>query len=411
MGLIRTSAKLYLGIYAAIMALAFYLAGTVTQDDLLTGAVGAMILFPPFFLPVAIWRLVFRPKQRFKGGLDRVLFKWPGNSDSFTVRHLVQSLVVFGLTGSGKSSGSGLLVSRAILSIPSGGVILASKPEDREWWEQRFKEAGRPNDLIIFAEDTSARCNFIEFEMKSGGDARSLAQFLTVTSEVLDSGKGKPADPYWKKSEERWFYNIISALMQGGEPVTAPNIARFLTTAAYNPETLKDKDWREKFHNQVLEKAFDKVKTEREQADFDLFYPFWTTEFPQQDDKPRSSILSGVNNTLFIYNTGVVHEKISTTTTTTPEDLAQGKWWLFDYSYHRYGNSGKFLMAAAKFIVQKYCLRRKASPNDIPILIHADECQNVLNSYDGVFLAESRSHMSGMIYLTQSLHSFMNAME
>lgn len=341
--------------------------------------------------------------------LDQKLFNWP-SGDAFTKRHLMQSVAIMGQIGSGKSSGSGLRLARTILKMPSGGLILASKPEDREWWKQRFQEAGRSKDLIVFAEDTPARCNFIDYEMKSGGDARSLTQFLTVTGEVLDSGSGRSNEQFWKKSEERILYNCISALMQGNAGVDAPKIQKFITTAAYKPETLADDKWQAQFHNQVLKAAYERKKTRMEQADYDLFYNFWLTEFPQMDDKPRSSILAGVNNTLHVYNSGIVREKISTETTTTPDDLKKGKYWLLDYPVHQYDASGKFLMTAAKFMSQKMILRRKADPGDIPIIIYSDECQNVINSFDAVFLAESRSHLGAMIYLTQSIHSFFNAM-
>ena len=95
---------------------------------------------------------IFR-RRRSSDALDRRLFTWP-SGDQFTLRQLMQSVVVMGQIGSGKSSGSGLLLARTMLKIPrSGGLILASKPEDRAWWETRFREANRVNDLIVFSEE------------------------------------------------------------------------------------------------------------------------------------------------------------------------------------------------------------------------------------------------------------------
>jgi hypothetical protein len=45
------------------------------------------------------------------------------------------------------------------------------------------------------------------------------------------------------------------------------------------------------------------------------------------------------------------------------------------------------------------------------IVIHCDEAQKVMNSEDGPFLAECRSHRGCLIYLTQSIHSFYSRIQ
>ena len=68
--------------------------------------------------------------------LDAVLDYWATN-DPLTIRDILRSACIFGQTGSGKSSGSGLMLARALVNYPnSGGLILASKPEDKEWWQE-----------------------------------------------------------------------------------------------------------------------------------------------------------------------------------------------------------------------------------------------------------------------------------
>jgi len=48
--------------------------------------------------------------------LDDVLFKWP-TKDPSTLRHMLRSVEVKGITGSGKSSGSGKFFTEAIVSL------------------------------------------------------------------------------------------------------------------------------------------------------------------------------------------------------------------------------------------------------------------------------------------------------
>ncbi len=51
------------------------------------------------------------------------------------IRDMLRSACVFGQTGSGKSSGSGLMLANAVIRHRnSGGLILASKPEDKDFF-------------------------------------------------------------------------------------------------------------------------------------------------------------------------------------------------------------------------------------------------------------------------------------
>ena len=140
------------------------------------------------------------PFRREQDPLDKRIAKLPDGS-YLTVRHLLTSFLVLGQTGSGKTSGSYLWILRIMLGIPnSGGLILGSKPEERRWVEDRFREAGRIRDLIIVSEDSPARFNLLAYELKSRADSRRITNLLMTISEVLEPA-GKPSEPYWKVLE------------------------------------------------------------------------------------------------------------------------------------------------------------------------------------------------------------------
>ena len=68
------------------------------------------------------------------GLLSQVLF-WFSPRDPLRVVDLLRSIAIFGASGSGKTSGSGYQLAKAIImaaGLRIGGLILASKPEDRE---------------------------------------------------------------------------------------------------------------------------------------------------------------------------------------------------------------------------------------------------------------------------------------
>jgi hypothetical protein len=66
--------------------------------------------------------------------LNRGIFLW-SRHDVFRIRDLLRSIAIWGASGSGKTSGSGFQLARAIFrEANTGGLIIASKPEDRKFW-------------------------------------------------------------------------------------------------------------------------------------------------------------------------------------------------------------------------------------------------------------------------------------
>ena len=98
-------------------------------------------------LIVGLARRVRSKKARGGQDLDKPLINWTPQ-DPFRVRDLLRSFCVQGASGSGKSSGVALQLARALLADSRIVFhIVASKPEDREWWQQRFAEAKRGQEL------------------------------------------------------------------------------------------------------------------------------------------------------------------------------------------------------------------------------------------------------------------------
>lgn len=351
-----------------------------------------------------------RSGWRRRYSLDHVMYKWCDGT-RHTIREFLKSAAIFGQTGSGKSSGSNLAFVRMILSLRnSGGLVLGSKPEDREWWVRQFRKCGRIRDLIIFAPDQPYRCNFIDFEMKNGADAMSLTQFITVTGECLDADTQK-GERFWEQGTRRQIYNAIVALMLSGEELSIPNIQRFISTAAYSELQLQSPSYQAGFFNQVMQKAAAATKNAIQDGDFLQCVDYWGGEFLHMDEKPRSSITAGTMNILHAYNTGIARQLFSTTTNVSPADMEHGKWIFVDLPLDSYGVSGKIGMHGFKLVTQRYILRRRAKPTSPVICIHCDEAGDVTNSMDAPFLAKCRSHNGCMIFLAQSIHSYFGEMQ
>jgi hypothetical protein len=356
---------------------------------------------------------MFRKRKHKPEPLDEVVMHLT-KEDSLTKGDLVKSVGITGATGTGKSTSSGAAIQWAAISaLPSGGLILAAKPEDRSTAVRMFRAAGRENDLVIFGPDSDRRFNFIEYAMQDGAQTRNIVRCIMTIAESLrggDTKSGSEDGRFFEQQSERCIHHAVEVLKVGRGHVDAPSIQRFITTAAYTPAQIGTPVWQDEFHNQSLKAGYEKEKTRIEQYDFDLSKDYWLIEFPQMADKTRSGVIAHVMGILFVYNNGVVRELVSTTTNTTPDDMLQGKWVFVDMAPSVYGDMGRFISCGWKYLTQRRILRRKAVPADPPIIIWCDEAHQVVNSFDSEYLSQCRSHLGCMVFLTQSLHSYYSAL-
>lgn len=357
---------------------------------------------------------VFNSRQTYADPLDRPLMRWT-RENWLRLRDLLNGgIAILGRTGSGKTSASGYQIGLAIVRLMgSGGLILASKPEDKAFWLRIFELAGRTKDLLVFEPSGPLRFNLLDHELQAGADTREITQMIMTIGETLKRNSHSKAgenEAFWESLKERTIYNAVEIVRKATGRINASDLQRFLTGAATNPMELKLPDWQAGFHNQCLKLAFYAHKTPVEQHDYELAQDFWLSEFPQMDPKPRSSGMADVMNVLHVFCTGLVRQLLSEKSNVSPSVLEQGKWVLVNMPIPTYGAAGAFVNGAWKYAVQRHVLRRFALHDANPIVIWADEFQNVVTSFDSTFLAECRSHRGAMVVLTQSIHSFYASM-
>jgi Type IV secretion-system coupling protein DNA-binding domain len=352
--------------------------------------------------------------RRKDHSLDRVLLKWNDLGDVFRKRDLLQHICAQGASGSGKTSGVGYQIGKALVRDEGiSGLILASKPgEDRNFWQSVFAESGRPNALIIVAPDQAHRFNWLQWETKNGADSREIANLIMTASETQKRGEGggKAQDPFFPMATERMMHLGVEPLRLATGYVDAAELQRFVNGMALSPEQLRMPEWRQGFHCKTLEAAYQVATSDIEKTDMDQCLEAWLNEYPNLNDRTRSSITTQVNQTLTPFTSGIVRTMLSGKTNISPAALEGGQWILVDMPVSRWGASGQFVNAAWKLAVQRHVLRRVATPESRIIVTWIDEFQNHLNSFDSKYLAEARSHLGACVVLTQSLHSYYAAL-
>jgi type IV secretory pathway TraG/TraD family ATPase VirD4 len=156
--------------------------------------------------------------------------------------------------------------------------------------------------------------------------------------------------------------------------------------------------------------AYARNKTRIEQPDFELVLDFWTNEFVNMDDKPRSSGLAGVMNTIHTFNTGLVRDVCSAETTIYPAVMDEGVSVLVNFPFSDYGPTGRFIAGGFKYLWQKHVMRRHWDPAGYFNVMILDEYQETATALDARYLAQCRSHGGCLFCLTQTISSEYAAM-
>ena len=141
-----------------------------------------------------ILRRIYAAPIPYHASLNNRLLKFKGG-DYFLTRDACSSVQIFGMTGSGKTSGSGRALSTAYLRAGFGGLVLCAKPDERERWVKLCKQNNRAGDLIVFDGSGTHRFNFLDYAQatigKNGFD-NNIVDLLARIAEAtkMQSGQG-----------------------------------------------------------------------------------------------------------------------------------------------------------------------------------------------------------------------------
>ncbi len=110
-------------------------------------------------------------------------------------------------------------------------------------------------------------------------------------------------------------------------------------------------------------------------------------------------------------NTGLAREMVSGATNCSPEDVLAGKWILVNFPPSSWGATGQLISVGWKHLVELALLERKAETNSPVCVLWCDEAHQFITEFDGSFIAQCRSHLGCLCYLSQSVSSFYSALK
>ena len=337
-----------------------------------------------------------------KNLLDEEILNIEGNH--WTVRDACTGTMVFGMTGSGKSSGPLHKIAGKFLSMGCGGVVFCAKPDECETWIQYAKETRREEDLLFLSKVTF---NYLDHESKrTGTGGGQIENLVNLYLEITNMGKDKKSsggnDEYWQAAVRQMLRNTMTILQMAGEPITLENIHTVITTApsSANP-ALSDSGYCVDLMDCVIP-----VKLHGT-PEYEIAHTYFLEEFATLDERTRSNTISSFTVTADAMQRGELARCFSSPKSSLHlEDIyRKGKILICDYDQKSWGRLGQYAAGIIKFCFEMMIERREdiSDPNARPVFLWADECQFFAIDYDQKFQTTARSSRTLTVYATQNL--------
>ncbi|SKB01846.1 AAA-like domain-containing protein [Prosthecobacter debontii] len=359
---------------------------------------------------------------------------WPDNDEellAFGPKRLAENywslgdafegLQIFGGTGSGKSSGSGHAVARAMLEANLGGLVLTAKPDEVLNWKTYAKETGREPDLLIVEENSAHRFNFLRYELQrpgvGAGHTENLVNLFCAVMESAEKRQGGSGaqDSYWQRTLKQLLRSAIDLAVLATNDVDLPGLYRIITSAPRSPTEADDGKWQStSVCHTLIEHARQPAIDAGKETDWELTRNYWLLEFPALAPETRSVIVSSFTSMADCFLRGMLRKLFCTDLNFSPEDSFSGKIIILNLPVKEYNELGQFAQVLFKFVWQRAVERRippgtsreKAEQTIRPVFLWADESQFFASSYDAMFQSTARSSRACTVYLTQNLPSY-----
>ena len=335
--------------------------------------------------------------------LDEVILNIEGNL--WTVRDACTGVMVFGMTGSGKSSGPLHKIANKFLTLNFGGVVFCAKPDECDTWIKYAKEAHREDDLLFLSKLTF---NYLDHESRrSGRGGGQIENLVNLYLEIVNMGKDKRNsgggnDEYWNNAVKQLLRNTMTILQMAGESINIENIYRMVISApSANGNTAEESS----YCTDLM--ALSIPEHLRQTPEFEIARTFFLEEFAHLDERTRSNTVSSFSVTADSMQRGELARCFSALESTLHlEDIYRNhKILIVDYDQKSWGRMGQYAAGIIKYCFEMMIERREdISNNDAPpVFLWADECQFFSLDYDQKFQTTARSSRTLTVYATQNL--------
>lgn len=347
--------------------------------------------------------------------LDHPLLKFEAG-DMWTVRDAAACTQIFGDTGSGKTSGSGQSIARAMLKAGFGGLVLTAKSSETERWRGYMRDHGRENDLVIFSPEGPYRFNFLEHERtrtsRGGGATENLVELFVTALSVNTSGGESRQDPFWERALRQLLRNAIDALRLAGEPLSVSALRGVIGAIPLSIEQAQSEEWRASSPLMaMLREARERAISPRDIGDLEATCAYLLEEYPSlMDERTRGNIVSTFTTMADGFQRGDLRELFCGALTLTPEATFEGKVIVLDLPIKQFHELGAQAQVIWKACWQRAVESTPRGPDARPVFLWVDEAQYFLTAKEPEFVQTAREQKACCVYLTQAISNYRHAL-
>lgn len=333
--------------------------------------------------------------------------------NGWTIRDFSEGVGIFGGTGSGKTSGSGLTLASELLVRGYGGLVLTTKKGEALEWVKLATGANRAADVSIIRHDGHLRLNLLQYEMERLGPGaeftENLVEFFKNLLSVLSSGKGQAVNQdFWQLTGEQLLRNLINCFRMAGEVPTLDRLCEFVSNAPTSPKSIVQGKWSHiPVFGELLCAAREKISSADDMRVFKMLEEYWVCAYPRLAPETRSCITLAFSAMLDALRARHIYDLLSTNTTITPECAFGGRIIILDLPINEYQGAGLLVQAAWKYLFQRAVLRRPDKSQGAgcrPVFLWEDECQNFLIDFDAEFQSRARDCRVARVMMTQNVN-------
>ena len=339
--------------------------------------------------------------------------------DALTVKQSFEGIFVSGSSGSGKTSGAGQGLARAMLRNQYSFLVTTTKPDDAKLWMEWARLEGRENDVCLFNPEHDYCLGLLDYAYHQGGtntrgagDSDNVVALLDELVQFKNGTRGNAGDSaFWIESMKKLLGHFIDLLACSGETITFAGLYKILQSVPLSLEEVRDKEWQEKsYANQLVDRGVaNKGLTRIQQNDLGLAIEYLLSVLPRMEERMRGGIFGQTDSLLFPFQRGRLAALCDGKTNLSPEHLFRGERpaiIILDVPIKVFHQSGQFISVLWKRLAMQALERRDIKAFPRPVCMFIDEAQNFCTKYDSLFQATARSSRVCSVLITQNLDSF-----
>jgi len=336
------------------------------------------------------------------------------SQDNFTLEDATEGVHAFGGIGSGKTTGTGKMLSGAYLRAGFGGLVTAVKPEEVELWKRYANEHGRGNSLILF--DENEGFNFLTYELARQGMegigtvTECLMRILEAAKKISPTSAKGGDNEFFESSTRMTLRYTIAPLYAAYGQVSVGDIIRFVSAAPKSEKEAKDAAWQQgSFLYRTIKAALDSPRVRISEQGMKNTIDFWSQRYVSIPEKTRGNIEITVGTVLDRFLHGRLARIFCGRTTLVPELTFHGAVVVLAMPTLTWNEDGIIAQQLFKYMWQRAVLGRNSLAQEHrqrPVFLWSDEAQETVSSYDFEFQSICRGSKCCTVYLTQSLPTY-----